>query len=287
MAALTSRTATRVDRPGGYREAVSFVETGLGDLYVCAHLPEGAARQAVVLCPPLDAEFMSNYRREVLFARALAERGHAVARFHYRGSGNSGGDPAALSFESMAQDCRVAVEALVQASGASRVALLGTRMGAPVAASVAADHPGAPFIAWEPIGARRFLREAIRARQMSSITKGSDAKSAEAADDTAARVDILGYEVPMSWPPEFDVDLAEHLGASPRPVHLVQFGAASELRAEYARLVDSLRGQGCDVTSSHSPGGDAWWLHSERIGPLPDLVDLGLDWLDSVAGERS
>lgn len=54
---------------------------------------------AVVVCPPTLAAFPSNYGREVAAARALAARGYAVQRIHYRGTGNSDGDATEVAFE--------------------------------------------------------------------------------------------------------------------------------------------------------------------------------------------
>jgi predicted alpha/beta hydrolase len=58
--------------------------------------PEGAFQapersQAIVIAPPLFEERKSSYAPLRRLARLLADAGHAVLRFDYRGSGESGG----------------------------------------------------------------------------------------------------------------------------------------------------------------------------------------------------
>src|SRR5215469_15071329 len=72
--------------------------------FVAVASPEGPASVGAVICSPLWAEQMKNYRREVLLGRALAARGFVCARFHYRGVGHSRGDPQAIDISSMTDD---------------------------------------------------------------------------------------------------------------------------------------------------------------------------------------
>ena len=282
MAAAGTRMATRVDAMNGVREDAGFVATERGGMFVYLHLPPGPVRQAVVICSPLYAEFLTNYRREVDFARALTEQGHAVARFHYMGTGNSEGDAADPSFPNLVADGLSAARALVEASGAERTAFLGTRLGALVAAALAEQHPGAPLVAWEPITVDRYLRDALMARKMSGVTTQSNTVT-DATEPTPERHDVLGHDLPATWSEEFRSDLAAHLG-EPRPVLLVQLSPRPDPGPEQQRLQTVLAERGFDVSTHHSPMGDSWWLHTEGHRAASDPMGLGLQWLGDVAG---
>ncbi|MBA2478088.1 MAG: hypothetical protein H0V38_05705, partial [Sporichthyaceae bacterium] len=69
---------------------------GLPGQQILAFLHRPTSRAVVggvVICGSLFEDFQINYRREVLVARRLAQRGFATVRFHYRSVGNSDGLP--------------------------------------------------------------------------------------------------------------------------------------------------------------------------------------------------
>jgi len=90
--------------------------------------PEKATSVGVVVCSPLWAEQMKNYRREVLLGRALAVQGFVCARFHYRGVGNSGGNPSALDVPSMTDDALIVAEHIRSEFGVTNLVFVGTRL---------------------------------------------------------------------------------------------------------------------------------------------------------------
>jgi alpha-beta hydrolase superfamily lysophospholipase len=102
------------------------------------HLPHGEARDlAVVLCPPLGHEMLCMHRAYRHLAEQLSSAGLPVLRFDYHGTGDSAGSdhdgnrlPEWLATIDQAID-------LMCASGASRIALFGVRMGATLAAAAA------------------------------------------------------------------------------------------------------------------------------------------------------
>ncbi|MGQ0669868.1 MAG: alpha/beta hydrolase, partial [Actinomycetota bacterium] len=141
--------ASWVETSTGIRETASFFGSASERLFGVMHTPPAAPSGGVVVCSPLYAEFARNYRREVLLGRALAERGIAVQRFHYRGSGHSDGQPGAMTFASMLGDAAVAAERLVGETGVRRVAFVATRWAALVAAAAAARYDS-PLSLWQP-----------------------------------------------------------------------------------------------------------------------------------------
>ena len=137
MTITMPRAASRTRRVDaiGIVEEIGFVDSGGRQMFSALHRPDGASNAAVVICSPIQAEQLRNYRREVLLARELARQGLTVQRFHYRGSGNSDGSPADVTFETMLEDARTALR-LMQDRADGAIALVGTRLGASVAAIV-------------------------------------------------------------------------------------------------------------------------------------------------------
>src|SRR5688500_12781422 len=118
--------AVRIDAAERFREEIEFLGTE-ERLFSCRHVSLEHPRAGLLICSPISADFMANYQREVLLARMLAKRGFAVQRFHYRGTGNSDGDPAEVTFGRLCEDAVQAKDELARATGVSTIALLGTR----------------------------------------------------------------------------------------------------------------------------------------------------------------
>lgn len=131
----------------------------------CRHTPIAGAAAGLVICLSAPFESAVDESRAACLGRRLARAGVAVQRFHYRGSDQSDGDPASLSFASLVDDARRAFELLRERTGVERVGFLGARLGALVAARLGRDHRGAPVALWEPVlDPRRFVERAARSR---------------------------------------------------------------------------------------------------------------------------
>lgn len=131
-------------------------------LFGVVHIPrDGVARGGVVICPPLGREHLDTYRGLKLLAQRMCDDGFAVLRFDYRGTGDSTG---AQGDEAAVDDYLVSIRSAIdylRSSGVTRVTLLGLRMGALLAATVAAAHHELAGLAlWDPVvDGRKFLRE--------------------------------------------------------------------------------------------------------------------------------
>ncbi len=135
------------------------------------HAPDdGVVSGGVVLCPPLGIEAICAYFSYRALAERLVERGLAVLRFDYDGTGDSAGDdedPGRV--EAWRRSVRCAVDYLAT-TGVPQVGLLGMRMGGLLAADEAARRGDIDaLVLWDTcVTGQSFLREQ-RALRMLSI----------------------------------------------------------------------------------------------------------------------
>lgn len=281
------QTAVRTDPAEDVREEARFFGTGQR-LFGVTHRPADAS-VGVVVCSPIHAELLRNYRREVDLARSLARSGYAVQRFHYRGSGSSDGEPGSVTFESLADDVAAAAEVLVATTGVECLVYVGTRLGA-VAAAVAARSTGAAgFAAWEPVlNGDRYFREIFRGHLVSGLKKthnGQERKPQQEMSELGS-VDVLGY--PIDRPLYESVRarrLMDDLAVASPHILLLRIGGSKNLAGEQETLVGRWRDTGATVQTYLLPGGEPWWfgLAPEMASEDPTrgetLVEVTTEWL--------
>jgi uncharacterized protein len=114
---------------------------------------QGGRPRAAVLCHPWGTEYIYAHRSMRQLAVKLSMSGYHTLRFDYFGTGDSGGDESDTDLAGLQADVQTAIEVLKDIAEAPRVALLGLRLGANVAASVALRLPGEveSLVLWDPI----------------------------------------------------------------------------------------------------------------------------------------
>jgi pimeloyl-ACP methyl ester carboxylesterase len=119
-------------------------------VYTPAH--GGSGTRAVVLCPPFGQEYLRAHRAMRQLGSMLATAGWHVLRFDYFGTGDSGADLPQADLAGWEDDIGSAIEELCDTSGATRVMLVGLRLGATLAARVAARRRQVDaLIMWDPV----------------------------------------------------------------------------------------------------------------------------------------
>lgn len=114
----------------------------------------GARRmRAVVLCPPWGQEYLRAHRSMRQLALRLNAAGIHVLRFDYYGTGDSAGDMVEGDLPGWESDIEAAIEELIDTTGAQRVGLVGLRLGATLAARVAARRRKEveSVVLWDPV----------------------------------------------------------------------------------------------------------------------------------------
>src|SRR5712671_4241619 len=111
--------------------------------------------RAVLLCHPMGNEQIFAYRTMRQLATRLVRAGFHVLRFDYFGTGDSYGDTGEGDLASWCDDIETAIEELKEITGATKVDMVGLRLGANLSARVAFHRPGEinKLILWEPLTA--------------------------------------------------------------------------------------------------------------------------------------
>jgi len=123
-----------------------------------------ARSTAVLLCNPFGEEAARAHRSYRVLATQLERAGYACLRFDYSSTGDSIGDSAAASIDAWIADIAIAAERLRAASGATRIAVVGLRLGATLAMLAAARGEIRPrhLVLWDPVvDGAAYLRELV------------------------------------------------------------------------------------------------------------------------------
>jgi amino acid adenylation domain-containing protein len=112
----------------------------------------GSPRGGVVVCAPLGHEYLFTHRCLRHLSQLLAGQGQAVMRFDYWGTGDSLGEAEEVTLPSCQQSAHTALVETGQRLPGLGLAVIGLRLGAPVAAQAAARIPGVDrIILWDPV----------------------------------------------------------------------------------------------------------------------------------------
>jgi pimeloyl-ACP methyl ester carboxylesterase len=140
-----------------------YIESQGAWLFACMHRSESSSgrEHGVIICSPLGYEQIHAHRSVRHLADALAEAGFPVMRFDYHGTGDSAGvDEDADRHATWLANLRSAIGWMRGELGCAEISVVGIRLGATLAAQVAADEPVADLVLWAPIvKGRTYVRE--------------------------------------------------------------------------------------------------------------------------------
>lgn len=121
-------------------------------MYMPVGGPVSGAR-AALLCAPALRDYVLAHRSLRQLASQMAAAGFHVLRFDYHGTGDSDGDMTDADLTGWQDDIATAVEELQDMTGARRVALIGLRLGATLAAqaSVRLRKQVESLVLWDPV----------------------------------------------------------------------------------------------------------------------------------------
>lgn len=151
-------------------------------------------RTGVVLCNPFGYDALCTHRGWRKLAERLAAAGLPTLRFDYPGTGDAAGmedDPGRV--EAWIESIGAAVRHLRAWTGVTRVALVGLRLGATLAAAAAQRHGNIDDLVLlaPPVTGRRYIRE-LRAHRQGWLSTSAGMGAVPIADD-AAYVEAFGF----------------------------------------------------------------------------------------------
>ncbi|WP_097122523.1 hypothetical protein [Pseudoxanthomonas wuyuanensis] len=128
-------------------------------LFGVFHRPEGTARGAVLMCPPLLHEQFRSYRFFSRIAAELAAAGLGCLRFDYFGTGDSEGEDSDFSPAECGEDIAIAAEELRRRCDGVPLILMGIRGSALLGAREARRVGACALWLWQPVtDAGRYLQ---------------------------------------------------------------------------------------------------------------------------------
>jgi pimeloyl-ACP methyl ester carboxylesterase len=230
---------------------------------------------AIIFCHPWGSEYLHAHRTLRQLSTKLARAGFHVLRFDYFGTGDSSGEITEATLSGWEADIGLAIDEIKDMTRATKVALVGLRLGAALAAQVAArrlENLDA-LVLWDPVlSGGEYVSELLSPSPPSVQTAprqsdGSDDEVQGFLLTAKMRREILAIDL-LSFLPEIPVQTLI-VTTAPRPSH----DALSAVRSEVARsspLVETL------VDSS------PWIEDPTRIGALPVAVMQRIvQWLES------
>jgi pimeloyl-ACP methyl ester carboxylesterase len=112
-----------------------------------------ARKRAAVLCYPWGAEYVHAHRAVRQLAVRLSAAGIDTLRFDFFGTGDSAGEMVDADLAGWETDIELAMEELRDIVGSERMTLIGLRLGATLAARVAArrSRDVDTLVLWDPI----------------------------------------------------------------------------------------------------------------------------------------
>jgi hypothetical protein len=280
---------------GPVLEDTGFLVRPEGALFVVLHQPaDRPPVGSLTVCSSLFAELHTDYRREVRLARMLASAGIAVARFHYRGVGNSA--PAAGSLDAFTRDALDMTLAVQRMTSASHTAFFGTGVGSLVASGALLGYPKAPLVLWKPVvNGSQFCRDLFRARLFAATRldgprpPATEELLAEMA--SAGHVDVMGFRLDAGLYDSLMASrLTETLPRQARPILIQPFRGARAAGAQ--RLASDWSAAGCrtDVRPVKLAE-DPWFIPdgadiaASILATEEELMTATRDWLLSSLQE--
>jgi pimeloyl-ACP methyl ester carboxylesterase len=258
--------------------------------------------RGVVLCQPFGREAMWVHKGWRVLADEFAAAGSPTLRFDYAGTGDSAGEAEdGEQLEQWLGSIRSAITYLKQTTGVTQVALCGLRLGATLAALVAADEYIDELVLLAPVSSgRQYLRELRLLQQNWLETGGIHVEPTPADADYAEAVGHRLIASSVATLTKFDLLRDAGLGNHPprrllvldsydpvRSKKLVEACSAAGAKAEFDTFDECtafMQESGVTETPRHAIARIVNWLGapvpsgSTAAGPAsaPVLIDNGV-----------
>jgi pimeloyl-ACP methyl ester carboxylesterase len=239
----------------------------------------GKAKRAVVLCHPWGAEYIHGYRAMRQLAKMLAADGIHTLRFDYFGTGDSAGRTTAGDVSGWQTDIQSAIEELKDTTGAPKVSLVGLRLGATLAANVAAQAGSAvhSLVLWDPVvSGAEYLAELYHASRRGWLRLKSPATLS--AEEGGGH-EIMGFPLTESMAKDVRLlDLAALAPALPQRTLVVVSHRVASL-GRLRRALDHRPTPLAIEDFDSPPGWVEWPMHHPLAGTVPvKILQRIVEW---------
>jgi len=269
-----------------------FLEARPGRRFCVYRGPAAGARcrGGIVHVPAFGEEMHKSRRMVAEQARRFAERGFASVQIDLHGCGDSDGDFADARWETWERDVAAAAAWLEERTGGP-VRLWGLRLGATLAAKIAADRlvDAAGLVLWQPVanGAtflNQFLRLKVAGGMVAGARGGTDTKSLRGELLAGGCLEIAGYTLAPELASALDGLSLGSLVPAPIPCAWLDVSSgvqeAAGVSPASAQVIEAWRRGGTTVDAKAVPGEPFW--ASVEIAECPALIDATLAACDST-----
>lgn len=250
-------------------------------LFGWLHRPAAPSALGVVLCPPFGYEAICSHRSVRHFAEAAAAAGIPALRFDFDGTGDSAGDERDSGrLAAQVASVRHAIATLRAMAGVERVALLGIRLGALIAALAAEGQTAVDgLIAIAPvISGKPYLRE-LRALEMSVASIQPPAGVEIEAEIQPA----LGFSITRATATELSAVNLARAGSPPAPAVLLIERDDLPASDEWP---NALAAAGVAVQRRRLPGYVEMMMDPDKAAVPTAMIAAATEWLSGRAGVR-
>jgi pimeloyl-ACP methyl ester carboxylesterase len=174
----------------------------------------GAGTRAAVLCYPWGAEYLYAHRAMRQLAINLSAAGFHTLRFDYFGTGDSAGEATDGDLQGWQDDIASSMQEIREMTGATRTTLVGMRLGATLAAVVAASRSNEvdALVLWDPVVSGQEYLKSLRLSGASKTRR----PMASAPSELGGGYEIQGFPLTDNMVPEFQaLDLLALVPALP------------------------------------------------------------------------
>jgi exosortase A-associated hydrolase 2 len=251
-----------------------FLDADNKRLFCIYFPPAGEPRGNYLFLPPFAEEMNRSRSMVAMQSRALANRGFGVMLLDLFGTGESSGEFGDATWVSWKASAKAGYEWLAGRPG-GRIGLWGLRLGAQLVTElldegVRSEH----VILWQPVtNAKAMLTQFLRIKVAASMDLKVEVPS---TDDmrkelgAGRSVEVGGYELNPELAVALDAAVfAAGEGILRAPVDWFEVSAAENavLMPASAKVVDTLRARGAQVSADVCEGPPFWQLHERTLAP--------------------
>jgi exosortase A-associated hydrolase 2 len=254
-----------------------FLPRPSGDLFAL-HYSSRSARPAAggaVFLYPFAEEMNRSRRMAALQASALADAGIETLLVDLHGCGDSSGDFGDATWPLWIDGAHAAVEWMAERVK-DRVAIVGLRLGAVLAAELAVRYPNmvSRLVLWQPVLiGKTALTQFLRIRLAASLTGLANRETTESLRGVLAAgeaVEIAGYDLSPALAQAVDALTLEALAPPPAvPVDWFEIVSDTEQPVPPAsmKLAESWRRRGARVEFRTTVGEPFWATQETAVAP--------------------